>query len=357
MAERIARVTRWLVPFTLTATFGALAWWWFTSPAEVTLIADRREVSVSSRDSTVGELLRRRGIVVDEHDRVSPPLEASLRDGIEVRVVRARPVVVEMNGVFRTVWSSARTVDELVGELGLGEATVEPARDDPIPTSGPVVLLSARTVRVVADGERTDVLTSARTVGELVDDLGIDVDGDDEIEPGADAPVEEGLAVRVTRVEREVTVEDRPLGFQTIRRDDPSRPHGQVRVIQEGVAGLERVQYRLVLRDGAVVERTIASRTVVREPRSRIVAVGTKSTDRQSGHASWYSGGAMICAHRTLPFGTNLTVVNLGNGRSVVCRVADRGPFVSGRVVDLSYQAFRQLADPSVGIISVRISW
>ena len=68
----------------------------------------------------------------------------------------------------------------------------------------------------------------------------------------------------------------------------------------------------------------------------------------QCGGASWYnlgsrtasgermSSGAMAAAHRTLPFGTHVKVQNLGNGRAVVVRINDRGPFVRGRVIDLT---------------------
>lgn len=49
-----------------------------------------------------------------------------------------------------------------------------------------------------------------------------------------------------------------------------------------------------------------------------------------------YSSGAMVAAHRSLPFGTKLRVKNLSNGRSVIVTVVDRGPFVKGRVIDLS---------------------
>jgi rare lipoprotein A len=53
--------------------------------------------------------------------------------------------------------------------------------------------------------------------------------------------------------------------------------------------------------------------------------------------------GAMTAAHRTLPFGTRVSVVNLRNGRSAVVRINDRGPFVHGRVIDLSPAAARVL--------------
>jgi rare lipoprotein A len=55
------------------------------------------------------------------------------------------------------------------------------------------------------------------------------------------------------------------------------------------------------------------------------------------------SSGAMTAAHRTLPFGTKVTVVNRRNGRSAIVRINDRGPFVRGRVIDLSPAAAHAL--------------
>ena len=62
---------------------------------------------------------------------------------------------------------------------------------------------------------------------------------------------------------------------------------------------------------------------------------------------------ANTTAHRYLPFGTRLKVTNPNNGRSVVVRVNDRGPFVSGRGLDLSYSAFSKIASPSSGVVNV----
>lgn len=58
-------------------------------------------------------------------------------------------------------------------------------------------------------------------------------------------------------------------------------------------------------------------------------------------------------AHRWYPFGTRLRVTNQRNGRSVIVRVNDRGPYVGGRDLDLSYGAFIQIASPSQGVASV----
>jgi len=58
-------------------------------------------------------------------------------------------------------------------------------------------------------------------------------------------------------------------------------------------------------------------------------------------------------AHRWLPFGTRLRVTNQRNGRSVIVRVNDRGPYVGGRDLDLSYGAFSSIASPGQGVASV----
>jgi len=90
-----------------------------------------------------------------------------------------------------------------------------------------------------------------------------------------------------------------------------------------------------------------------------------------TGRASWYGEAhqgritasgerydmhALTAAHRSLPFGTRLRVVNLNNDRSVEVRVNDRGPVISGRILDLSYGAARALAALQAGVIPVRIT-
>jgi len=58
-------------------------------------------------------------------------------------------------------------------------------------------------------------------------------------------------------------------------------------------------------------------------------------------------------AHKTLPFNTKVKVVNVNNGRSVVVRINDRGPFIEGRIIDLSYAAFGRIADHREGLADV----
>lgn len=88
----------------------------------------------------------------------------------------------------------------------------------------------------------------------------------------------------------------------------------------------------------------------------------------QCGRASWYalysrtaSGemmnpSKMTAAHKSLPFGTKLKVTNKKNGKSVVVRINDRGPFIKGRIVDLSKAAARQIGMIKSGHVPVCIT-
>lgn len=69
-----------------------------------------------------------------------------------------------------------------------------------------------------------------------------------------------------------------------------------------------------------------------------------------------YSPNAMVAAHRTLPFGTKVRVDNLSNGRSTVVTIVDRGPFIAGRIIDLSVGAARDLGFADKGLQNVRMT-
>ena len=77
----------------------------------------------------------------------------------------------------------------------------------------------------------------------------------------------------------------------------------------------------------------------------------------EQGEASWFHAPDGTCAHQTLPFGTLVKVTNVIDGTSTTCEVDDRGPFIDGRVIDLSYDVFEELAHPGSGVIDVVIEW
>src|SRR5271154_6723475 len=104
---------------------------------------------------------------------------------------------------------------------------------------------------------------------------------------------------------------------------------------------------------------------------SRVVLVAIlvsaiSPANAQTGRASFYSGGrtasgertgpnGLTAAHRTLPFGTKVLVTNHRNGKSVVVRIVDRGPYGRGRIIDVSRAAARELDMIDIGTTMVSV--
>jgi rare lipoprotein A (peptidoglycan hydrolase) len=107
------------------------------------------------------------------------------------------------------------------------------------------------------------------------------------------------------------------------------------------------------------------------EPTSspEITAPSENVLQTQTGQASWYgyeagnmtatgeryNARALTAAHKTLPFGTRVRVVNLRNGRTVVVRINDRGPYIRGRIIDLSAAAAEEVGLTTSGVANVRL--
>ncbi|MGB7054094.1 MAG: septal ring lytic transglycosylase RlpA family protein [bacterium] len=76
---------------------------------------------------------------------------------------------------------------------------------------------------------------------------------------------------------------------------------------------------------------------------------------RKTASGEVFDQWKLTCAHRDLPFGTRLKVTNLQNKKSVLVRVNDRGPWVSGRLIDLSYAAAKKIDMIKKGVVKVKI--
>ena len=77
--------------------------------------------------------------------------------------------------------------------------------------------------------------------------------------------------------------------------------------------------------------------------------------DTQTASGEEFDPGQLTAAHPTLPFGTRVRVTNTTNGRSVTVRINDRGPFVHGRVVDVSSSAAEALRMTERGVVNVKL--
>lgn len=98
-----------------------------------------------------------------------------------------------------------------------------------------------------------------------------------------------------------------------------------------------------------------------------VTALPAAAAEAQTGKASFYRHGKytangerfnprdLTAAHRTLPFGTKVLVTHVRSGKSVIVRINDRGPFIKGRIIDLSLAAAEVLGMTASGVATVKI--
>ncbi|MEJ7678909.1 MAG: septal ring lytic transglycosylase RlpA family protein [Segetibacter sp.] len=82
-----------------------------------------------------------------------------------------------------------------------------------------------------------------------------------------------------------------------------------------------------------------------------------KFQGRKTANGETFRQKKKTAAHRTLPFGTKVTVKNLSNGRTVKVRINDRGPFAKGRIIDLSRKAAKRIHMVDAGVANVGIRY
>ena len=371
---------------------------WLINSHNVTLQVDGQAQVLTSYASTVGDLLERADIKYSEHDEVVPAPDTPVQDGMVVEVVHAREITVLIGDKEETVLVTALSVDEVIDQLAgrsdvSRRSTVRVSRLMPVHAGMRLRVLNPVAVTVVADGKEREVVTDAPNVEGVLRRLGINLAGDDRVTPALNTLVEADLRITVERVRTTRERQTVEIPYETIRRYSDRLTQGQEREVQAGENGSAHVVELVTVVDGDEVSRYELRRTDVIEPQSRIIEVGTaappstgssspdsntessspeprettpsqpasepSSGNSQSGQASYYyhPEEGMTAAHRTLPFGTVVTVTNRANGKSIRVTINDRGPYIDGRIIDLNEPAFTQIASKSTGVIDVRITW
>jgi uncharacterized protein YabE (DUF348 family) len=336
----------------------------FGNEKVVHLDVDGHVRPVRTYATSAPDLLRRVGLRPASRDVVTA--HGPLEQGSVVTVRSAKPVNLILDGKARTVWVHGLTVGEALGELGVSADDrdfVWPAPPSPLVDGMQMVLRNAVHVTVGVDGRRRDVVSNASTVGDVLRQAGIRVGPADRVTPGLSAYPTPDMHVRIVRVKQ--VVEERRLQIPFTHREvrDPKLEKGLRRVRQQGAEGVKVRRYATMLENGKPIARRLLSEKVARKPRDEIMAVGTGQPSfhggghSQEGLASWYHFAGLGAAHRSLPIGTVVRVTNLANGRTVNVVIRDRGPFVDGRVIDLSDAAFSEIAPLAAGTALVKVEW
>ncbi len=334
----------------------------FAGERKVTLDVEGNVRSVRTYATDASELLERKGIDARRADLVAP--SKLIGDGDRVIYRRAKSVRLVVDGEPRRVVARGLTVREALKDLGLVPGPkdhVHPALDAKLTPSMSLYVRNAVHAKVRVDGRLRDVVSSADTVRNLLAHAGVAVGSNDYVLPAPDTEPRDGMWVRVVRVRKFEDARSVRIPFRVITQRDAGMESGVRKLVQQGSEGLKVQRFAVVLEDGRRVSTTLLGERVVRSARDHIVRVGTKEPTfkggggSQEGLASWYSSEGLVAAHRSLPMGSVVRVTNTETGKAVNVRITDRGPWVDGRVIDLSDDAFQRLAPLGKGTVKVKV--
>ena len=257
---------------------GTTAFVTFDKTVTLAVDGDAREVRSFAR--TVGDVLEREDIKVDEHDSVSPDPGSSVNDGQTIVVRYGRLLTLTIDGKQRQVWVTAKSVDEALDQLGIRAegATLSASRSTRIPLEGLALeLRSPKRVTVLVDGDRRTFSTTSLTVREALGEAKVAFDRDDQVRPAIDSRLTDGTSIRVVRVKSGIVVETDEIPFKTSRKADSSMEKGQEKVLTEGSEGVRKTTFRVVYQDGKMTQRKLLNTRVTKKPVAEVVAYGTKA--------------------------------------------------------------------------------
>lgn len=269
---------------------------------DVVVLDGEDKQTISTFKRTVGDVLAASGVELGTHDRVDPALDTKLEDGMEIVISRAIPVTVQI------------------------------------------------------DGDKRREMTTARTVGELIDELDLTVGSCDLVRPERSTVLEPDLAVAVIRVTEETVEEEAEIPFGVTRRTAYNLEKGKTKVQSAGSPGLEKKTWKVTYHDGVEVSRELVSSETVCEPENQVVLVGAMDTVSRGGQdlrfsraltaratAYTYTGrntatgkppgpGTVAVDPTVIPMGSRLYIDGYGHGTAM-----DVGRSIKGNRIDVFF--------------------
>lgn len=244
----------------------------------VTVEVNGTAVEVSAFGRTVGQVLAGSDITVGEHDLVAPGVAEPVSDGAQIVVRHGRELDIEIDGEQRTVWTTALTVGEAVEGLGLreGETLLSASRSAALTRDDVLRVSTQKTVHLAVDGQVIDGVTSAGTVRDALREIGLVLNEGDRVSVPLDATATDGLVVLVTRAAASGETVTEAVPFEEQEVEDPSLAQGTRKVETKGQVGVRTTTYSTATVGGAVVDRQAVASAVTVQPVTQIIKVGTR---------------------------------------------------------------------------------
>ena len=278
-------------------------------PQPFLIVADGREYGASSWATTPAELMADAGIPFSPRDQVlvygldvgwddeiptgsDGASETRLSGGPSWERVERSPLVIEVKRSVRltvyedTIPFTIHTLADTVGEalrdaqvtIFLGDE-VQPGLGTRVSSGLRVFIRRSIPVNLVADGVLYKTRTLSDSVGDVLAEIGVGLTGLDEVTPQLGDGLYPDMQIRIVRVKEEVEIEEKIAPFDTVWLPDPNLPIDTI-VEHPGAEGITRSRFRILYRDGVMVDRAREDVWEAQEPRNKQIVYGQKIEPR-----------------------------------------------------------------------------
>ncbi|TQE43250.1 DUF348 domain-containing protein [Corynebacterium phoceense] len=254
-----------------------------TAHKDITVDVNGETMQLATFSTDVKGALEAAGVQVGADDFVSANPDDVLTSGETITVRTSKPVAVTVDGVEKQLSSTALTVQDLLGDMGdiapgaaVKAAGVDMDGNTTVTDGMKLEVVSPKIIQVNDGGKVTYTSIAAKTVRDVIEARGIDVDEDDRVTPSMDTPVTEGMTIKVDQVS--TTDYDATESFDAEPNyvDDPELERGTEEVRVEGTPGERTVTRRLIMVNGAKESNEIINSKETRPATPATIARGTK---------------------------------------------------------------------------------
>ena len=245
----------------------------------VTVTLDGEVKVIKTHADTVKELLKDLNIKTRSEDYVVPALNKKIEKDMKVVWEPAKQVTITIDGKESKYWTTADTVGEFLKEQNIvveehDKLNVE--QDSKIKNNLKITLEKAFSIKLVDGGKEKQVLTTSTTVADFLEQQGIKLNDLDRVEPKLTEKIQKDSVVNIIRVEKVTDVVEETIDFAVENRNDHTLAKGSQKVIQQGEKGLKKKEFEVILENGKEVSRKLIKEEVVKNSKTKIVAIGTK---------------------------------------------------------------------------------
>ncbi len=239
-------------------------------------------VQVDAFGRTVADVLAAAHVTVGPDDVVAPGPTSPISAGALVVVRHGRELTVEIDGQQERVWTTALTVGEAVDGLGLRDGVRLSASRSEKLDARMLRVSTEKTIHLAVDGAVIDGVTTAGTVRGALKDIGLVLDQGDQVSVPLDAAAVDGLVVMVTRAASTGQKVTEAVPFDTQEVADPTLINGTTKVKTPGRVGVRTTTYQVDVVGGVVVSRTQLTSVLTTPPVTQVVLQGTKALPNPS---------------------------------------------------------------------------